>query len=145
MAALRGKVVLLRWWTDGCPFCEATAPALRKLNSTFQSKGLEVIGVYHPKPAKKGDLQKVRQAVLEKQFSFPVAVDWDWSALRRWWLFQDRRFTSVSFLVDRQGRIRYIQPGGEYHEGEQGGMPTHASCQRDFAVIRKTVEQLLIT
>ena len=143
MTALRGKVVLLRWWTDGCPYCAATAPSLSKLDSTYRSRGLQVIGVYHPKPPGSVKIADVQKAVLEKRFSFPIAVDWTWSALNRWWLFKERSFTSVSFLVDQRGVIRYVHPGGEFHEGEQGGMPAHASCQRDFAAIKNKIETLL--
>src|ERR1700687_1640262 len=42
---LRGKVVLLRWWTQDCEFCTATAPALRKLQSEYADRGLRVIGI----------------------------------------------------------------------------------------------------
>jgi hypothetical protein len=58
-------------------------------------------------------------------------------------LFKDREFTSVSFLVDKKGIIRYVHAGGEFHEGEQGGMSSHASCQRDFATITRNIESLL--
>ncbi|MFL6354154.1 MAG: hypothetical protein ACJ74Z_20205 [Bryobacteraceae bacterium] len=59
---------------------------------------------------------------------FPIAVDGDWAALKRWWLTKDRDFTSVSFLVDRSGIIRYVHPGGEFHDGQQGGTPVHESA-----------------
>ena len=143
MTGLRGKVVLLRWWTEGCPLCAATAPSLRNFDAAYRAKGLQVIGVFHPKPSGQGDLNLVQKAVLEKQFTFPVAVDWNWTALNRWWLFQKRDATSVSFLVDQKGIIRYVHPGGEFHEGEQGAMPTHATCHRDFAAIKNDIEILL--
>src|SRR5579884_2196947 len=100
---LRGKVVLLRWWTVGCPLCAATAPALIGFQQRYQSQGLRIVGVYHPKPDPGDvDLKSVKAAIAEKQFTFPVAVDADWSALKRWWLSTDRDFTSVSFLLDRR-------------------------------------------
>src|SRR5262249_16851403 len=47
---LRGKVVLIRWWTGGgCPFCKATAPALREFHNKYASEGLVVVGIYHHK------------------------------------------------------------------------------------------------
>jgi peroxiredoxin len=143
-ADLRGKVVLLRWWTQGCPLCEATAPALLALRRKYESEGLRIIGIYHPKP-KPGDwnLSKVKADAEQKHFTFPIAVDGDWSALKRWWLFQERDFTSVSFLIDRRGIIRYVHPGGEFHEGNQGAFDTHESCQRDYHVIEDTIRRLL--
>lgn len=140
---LRGRVVLLRWWTQGCPFCEATAPALRKLQREYGDAGLVVIGIYHPKPPGPFDLASLEAAAEEKRFYFPVALDSDWSALKRWWLTRDRDYTSVSFVVDRQSIIRYVHPGGEFHEGSKGGLSTHASCNRDYRTIDAEISRLV--
>ena len=52
-------------------------------------------------------------------FTFPVAVDRNWKTLRQWWLNSpDREWTSVTFLIDRAGRIQFIHPGGSYAEGD---------------------------
>jgi peroxiredoxin len=143
VADLRGKVVLLRWWTEGCDYCAATAPALISLQQQYGSRGFEVIGIFHPKPAGKWSMEAVQKAVAEKHFTFPVAIDPDWSALKRWWLTKDRDFTSVSFLLDQKGIIRYVHPGGEFHDGEQGGMPTHEACNRDMHFIQHEITTLL--
>jgi peroxiredoxin len=143
MSDLRGKVVLLRWWTEGCPYCAATAPALISLQQTFGARGFQVVGIFHPKPPGKWSGEEVGQAVAEKHFTFPVAVDGDWTALNRWWLTRKRDFTSVSFLVDQNGVIRYVHPGGEFHEGQQGAMPTHEACNRDMHFIQSEVAKLL--
>src|SRR5688572_8212813 len=50
---LRGKVVLLRWWTEGCRFCASTLPALERIRTRHERDGLVVIGVFHPKPPRK--------------------------------------------------------------------------------------------
>jgi peroxiredoxin len=117
----RGKVVLVRWWTgDGCPFCAATAPALREFHAKYASRGLVVIGVYHHKARGPLKTEKVRQAAKGFGFEFPVAIDPDWRTLKRWWLNSRRRgWTSVSFLIDRQGVIRHIHPGGSYRKGDK--------------------------
>ena len=135
--------MLVRWWTQGCPFCEATAPALLKLQREYGGRGFQTLGIYHPKPAGNWDLAKFQQAVQEKQFTFPVALDGDWSALKTWWLQRDRGATSVSFLLDRQGIIRYIHPGGEFHEGDQGGLAEHTACNREMHAIESKVAELL--
>lgn len=140
---LRGKVVLLRWWTEGCPYCAATAPALVNLEQTYGSRGLQVIGIFHPKPPGKWTMEELRRAAEEKHFTFPIAVDGNWTALRRWWLTKDRDFTSVSFLVDQDGIIRYVHPGGEFHDGQQGGMPTHEACNRSMHFIQGEIAKLL--
>ncbi len=143
MNRLKGKVVLLRWWTGGCPLCEATAPALRKLQRDYENRGLQVIGIYHPKPPGDWDIAKLQAAAEEKQFTFPIALDADWSALKRWWLDRERDYTSVSFLVDRTGVIRYVHPGGEFHEGTQGSYASHETCNRDFRDIEGEIQKLL--
>lgn len=139
---LKGKVVLVRWWTDTCNLCAATAPALRKLQEEYGSRGFQVIGVFHPKPAGDWNVPRVRQAAARLNFAFPVALDGDWSALKRWWLNgAERDYTSVSFIVDKHGVIRYVHPGGEFHESK--GDPAHAVCERDFRTIEKVISQLL--
>lgn len=139
---LKGKVVLVRWWTDTCDLCAATAPALRKLQDEYGSKGFQVIGVFHPKPAGDWSVSRVQKAAARFNFAFPVALDGDWSTLKRWWLNGAQRdYTSVSFIVDKHGVIRYVHPGGEFHESN--GDPGHAVCERDFRKIEKTVAELL--
>ncbi len=141
MKALKGKVVLIRWWTDECPFCAATAPALRQLDRKYGSSGLQVIGIFHPKPPGDRNIERVRRSSRRLGFTFPLALDADWTALRRWWPDPEHRdWTSVSFLVDKQGVIRYVHPGGEFHESH---LPDHETCALDYKEIEKTIGQLL--
>lgn len=115
---LKGQVVLLRWWTaPGCPFCEASAPYLTQWHQRYASQGLVVIGMYHPKPPGRIPVDVVKKLSRGLGMTFPLAIDPDWETLRRYWL--DGRadaWTSVSFLVDQQGIIRYVHPGGSYTE-----------------------------
>ena len=142
MSSLRGKVVLIRWWTDGCSLCENTAPALHHLQQKYAAQGLEIIGVFHPKPAGDWNVDRVRRAAERLGFTFPVALDADWTALRRWWLNgHPRDWTSVSFLVDKHGVIRLVHPGGEFHEGQDGA--SHEACRRDYRQIEETIQRLL--
>ena len=83
LSDLKGKVLLVRWWTDTCELCAATAPALRKLQDEYGTRGFQVIGIFHPKPAGDWDLERVKRAAAHCQFTFPVADDGDWKALRR--------------------------------------------------------------
>lgn len=119
LADLRGKVVLVRWWTaPECPHCAATAPVLNAFHKEYTDKGLVVVGVYHQKgrtPLKEPDVALHAQRL---GFQFPVAIDRDWTTLKQWWLETgDRPWTSVSFLIDRQGVIRHIHEGGRYEKG----------------------------
>jgi peroxiredoxin len=134
LKGLKGKVILVRWWTGGgCPFCAATAPALNEFHSRFADRGLVVVGVYHHKGRGPLELDTVKQSVKDFGFRFPVAVDPSWRTLKRWWLDSaDRRWTSVSFLIDRRGVIRHIHPGGKYVKGDKA-----------FQALRSKIEELL--
>jgi peroxiredoxin len=125
---LHGRVVLVRWFMGtSCPLCSATAPSLSALHKEYASKGLTVVGMYHHKeeaPLKPGEYAGFAKSF---GFEFPVARDPDWTTLKAWWLSgHDRDFTSVSFLLDRQGRVRGIHPGGRYAPGE----PAYESMRR---------------
>lgn len=145
---LRGRVVLVRWWTDTCPFCASSAPALRALHEEYAPRGLTVVGVFHPKAGRDDplDMERVQSAVQVRGFEFPIAVDWDWRnrVLKDWWLTgPERPATSVTFLVDKSGVIRFVHPGMEYHDaaGPQG--EAHAMCASDMSNIRSTIEELI--
>jgi peroxiredoxin len=131
---LRGKVILLRFWLTDCAYCTATAPALNELHATYGSRGLVVLGFHHPKSKRTRDVEVVRAAVRDLGFRFPVALDDDWEALNRYWFpnGEQRAFTSVSFLIDRGGVIRWIHDGGEYPPGSP-------ACRQ----LRREVERLL--
>jgi thiol-disulfide isomerase/thioredoxin len=131
---LRGKVVFVRWFMGpSCPFCSATAPTLRALHARYASQGLAVIGMYHHKEETPLDPKQVEGWIKHYGYEFPVAIDKDWTTLRRWWLDRhERSFTSVSFLLDKAGIVRRVHLGG-----------TIAPEGDDIAAIRADVERLL--
>jgi peroxiredoxin len=115
LADLRGKVVFVRWFMDPtCPMCSGTAPALRALHERYAARGLVVIGMYHHKAEAPLDPEQVRGWVRHFGYRFPVAIDADWATLKRWWLdgHPHRSYTSVSFLIDAGGIVRYVHKGG---------------------------------
>jgi peroxiredoxin len=137
LASLRGSVVLVRWWTAGCPFCSTTAPSLRNFHTTYGDRGLRVIGLYHHKEDTPFDPAVYEETARKYGFTFPVAFDPDWHTLGAW--MRDSKgkevstgWTSVTFLLDKKGVVRHVHPGGHYVEGD----PAHAEMQR-------TIEKLL--
>ena len=142
LESLRGKVVLLRWFNDGCRYCEHTLPGLETLRTRYGKQGLVVVGVYHPKPIHAVSDASVRRVANRLRFHGPVAVDERWTTLRRWWLegHAERNWTSVSFLIDRQGIVRWAHGGGEYHASSD---PRHAGCDASFAELERTIRRLL--
>ncbi len=142
LSELKGKVVLMRWWTDECIFCINSANALNEWYDMYADSGLVIIGMYHPKPEPKNcDAEDVKEFVLDKEFRFPIAIDDHWLNLKKYWLdATPREFTSVSFLIDRKGIIRYIHPGGEYHKEFSEG---HEKCVEDYVVLQRMVVELI--
>jgi hypothetical protein len=73
------------------------------------------LGFYHHKSPTPLTHQHVEQLMNKYRFKFPVAIDPEWRTLKRWWLDgHEHAWTSVSFLLDRDGVIRHIHPGGSY-------------------------------
>ena len=129
--SLEGRVVLVRYFTEGCSLCKHTVPSLLRLEREFPR--LLVIGVYHPKPRGPVNAARVKQAAQGLHIDFPVAWDADWKVLQRWWLDRSEGdYTSVSFLLDAQGVVRWVHPGGE--------VPPDSS---DFKELRAQVGRLL--
>ena len=116
---LRGKVVLIRFWLVGCPYCKNSAPALAELYEKYGGDGLVVIGIHHPKSERTRDDALVLKAAKGLGFEFPVAQDRDWKVINAYWLGGARRsYTSSSILIDKKGIIRFVHDGGEFYSSE---------------------------
>ena len=142
LARLRGRVVLLRWWTEGCQYCAATLPELERLRRQRADQGLVVIGVFHPKPPREVSDRQIVALAKRLGYRGPLAVDRDWTTLDRYWLtgHPERAWTSVSFLIDRDGMIRWVHGGGEYHPSAD---PAHARCAVQYRELEKTIALVL--
>ena len=117
---LRGQVVLIRWWTaPDCPFCKASSAALNEWHEKYSQKGLQVLGMYHHKNSSPLTLDLVKGYAQKFGFTFPIGIDKNWDTLRTWWMYEKRDWTSVSFLIDKEGVIQYIHPGGDYVKGDK--------------------------
>jgi len=137
LASVRGSVVLVRWWTAGCPFCSSSAPALRAFHDTYGARGLKVIGMYHHKEDTPFDPRVYEETARKYGFAFPIAFDPEWHTLSSWLRGRDGKpvdtgFTSVTFLLDKHGVVRHVHPGGAIVEGEPG-----------YAELRAAIERLL--
>jgi peroxiredoxin len=138
---LRGKVVLLRFFTDpDCPYCSATAPALNELDRELRDRGLVVLGFYTPKPGPRPTtVEHVRKVARKYGFGFPVAVDDEWKVLKRLWLDRaDSGWTSASLLIDRRGVVRHVHPGGAFAKDS-----SDPQTRRDYEEMRAAIEALL--
>jgi peptide-methionine (R)-S-oxide reductase len=113
---LRGRVVVVDFWTFGCYNCRNTLPAVRSWDARYRDKGLTIIGVHTPELEPERNIEKVRREVAALGIQYPVVTDNDhaiWNAYRveAW---------PTWFVIDKQGRLRGMHVGeGAYDETEQ--------------------------
>jgi len=93
--------------------CSGSAPVLAEL-----SKKAAVVAVYHPKPPRDVTPEQVREHAKRIGMPGALAIDRDWTVLDRWAPPTTRRYTSLTFLLDRRGRVRHIHPGGTIQPAE---------------------------
>jgi thiol-disulfide isomerase/thioredoxin len=114
-AGLRGKVVLVDFWTYTCINWLRTLPYLRAWAQTYQDHGLVVIGVHTPEFDFEHDLDNVRRAVKELRVDYPVVVDSDYAI----WTAFDNHYWPALYVVDAQGQVRHHRFGeGGYQQAE---------------------------
>ena len=113
---LRGRVVLIDFWTYSCINCLRAIPYVRAWDERYRADGLVVIGVHAPEFAFERDLGNVAGAVRDLGIRYPVAIDNDY----RVWRAFDNRFWPAHYFMDAQGRVRYHHFGeGEYELSER--------------------------
>lgn len=114
--ALRGKVVLVDFWTYTCINWLRQLPYVRAWAETYKDQGLVVIGVHTPEFPFEHDIENVRRSATELRVDYPIAVDNDYAI---WRGFRNQYWPAL-YLVDGRGRIRYRQFGeGEYEQSER--------------------------
>jgi thiol-disulfide isomerase/thioredoxin len=114
--ALRGKVVLVDFWTYSCINCLRSLPYVKRWYDTYREHGLVVIGVHAPEFAFERDPDNVRRAVADLGIRYPVALD-DGYAI---WRGFDNQYWPAHYFVDASGRIRGHHFGeGDYAESER--------------------------
>jgi cytochrome c biogenesis protein CcdA/thiol-disulfide isomerase/thioredoxin len=113
---LRGKVVVVDFWTFSCINCLRSIPYVRAWAEKYASEGLVVIGVHAPEFAFERDVANVKKAVADLQIHYPVPIDNDYAI----WRAFDNRYWPAHYFADAQGRIRYHHFGeGQYEESER--------------------------
>jgi thiol-disulfide isomerase/thioredoxin len=114
-AALRGKVVLIDFWTYTCINWLRTLPYVRAWDEKYRNQGLVVIGVHAPEFAFEKDLNNVRRAVKDMRIDYPVAVDSDHVI----WRAFNNQYWPALYFIDAQGRARHHHFGeGAYEQSE---------------------------
>jgi thiol-disulfide isomerase/thioredoxin len=115
MEKLRGKVVLVDFWTYTCINCLRTLPYLKRWHDKYSKKGLVIVGVHSPEFEFEKRVANVKKAVEKFGIKYPVAVDSD---MRTWQAFENH-YWPAKFLVDKEGFVCYVHFGeGNYEQTE---------------------------
>ncbi len=139
---LAGKVTLVRWWTDTCPSCAMSLPAIERHRKKFAARGLQTLAVYHPKPPREVAAHDVLQMAKSIGYTGWVATDLQWKTLQRVYPgVHERRSTSVCVLLDEKGVIRYVHPGPAFGPTDD---PEKRQLNQDYLNITAAIEALVL-
>ena len=128
-AGLRGKVVLVDFWTYSCINCLRMIPYVRAWAEKYKDQGLVVIGVHTPEFAFEKNIGNVRQAVADLKIPYPVAIDNDQAI----WRAFHNQYWPAHYFIDIHGNIRHHQ------FGESGKEQSERVIQRLLAEAGKTI------
>lgn len=134
---LKGKVVLVDFWTYSCINCIRNNPYLEKWYQTYKDDGLVVVGMHAPEFAFEKIPANVQRAVKDQKITYPVALDNSFST----WNAYNNRSWPASYLIDASGQVRRIHEGeGEYAQEEKAirGLLTESGAKLSTAMAVKT-------
>jgi len=113
---LRGKVVLIDFWTYTCINCIRTLPYLKSWHEKYSDEGLVIIGVHTPEFEFEKNPDNVREAIKDYELLYPIFQDNDYAT----WRAYSNRYWPAKYLIDKDGRIVYTHFGeGAYDETEE--------------------------
>ncbi len=113
---LKGKVVLIDFWTYSCINCLRSIPYIKAWAEKYKDHGLVVIGVHTPEFAFERKVSNVQAAVADLKIGYPVAVDSEYAI----WRAFDNEYWPAHYFIDAKGRTRYHHFGeGDYDESER--------------------------
>lgn len=114
--SLRGKVVLVDFWTFDCINCQHSVPYVNGWAKKYEKDGLVVIGVHTPEYPYERVIDNVRKNVARLDLNYPIAIDNDYAI----WRAFDNQYWPAHYLIDARGQIRYTHFGeGDYDGQEQ--------------------------
>ena len=116
MEDLRGKVVLIDFWTYSCVNCIRTIPYLRAWHEQYRDQGLVIISVHTPEFEFEKNPNNVRKAIADLNVTWPVVLDNEYKQ----WRAYNNRYWPAHYFIDADGRVRYFQFGeGKYQDSER--------------------------
>ena len=112
---LRGRVVVVEFWTFGCFNCRNTLPAIKDWDTKYRDRGLTVVGVHTPETESEYSIDNLRKEVPALGIKYPVLTDNDYQT---WKAYGVEAWPTI-LVVDKQGRVRWLHVGeGRYDETE---------------------------
>ena len=116
MEDLRGKVVMVEFWTFGCWNCRNIEPYVKEWHKKFAKDGLVVIAVHSPEFSYEKEVDKVKTYVQENHIPYAVPID---NEFRNWRQYHNRYWPTL-YVIDKKGTIQYTRIGeGAYEQTEQ--------------------------
>ncbi len=116
LAGLRGRVVLIDFWTYTCINCSRTLPYLKAWDDRYRKRGLSIVGVHTPEFQFEKDADNVGDAIAQNGLRYPVAQDNDYGTWTAW----GNQYWPAKYLIDASGQVRYTHFGeGDYAETER--------------------------
>jgi cytochrome c biogenesis protein CcdA/thiol-disulfide isomerase/thioredoxin len=115
LAQLRGRVVLVHFWTFGCINCIHVQPYVKAWFERYAGDGFVVLGVHTPELSFERDVDNVREAVAKADVRFPVAFDPDYTT----WNAYRNSYWPAFYFVDKSGHIRHVHFGEGDYEGSE--------------------------
>src|SRR5882672_4054057 len=115
LKGLRGRVVLIDFWTFGCYNCRNTLPSIKSWDTRYRDRGLTIVGVHTPETDSEYDIDNVRKEVPALGIKYPVVTDNDY---KTWKAYGVEAWPTI-VVLDKQGRIRWLHVGeGRYEDTE---------------------------
>jgi len=115
IAGLRGRVVLVDFWTYSCINCQRTLPHVEAWNAAYAKAGLTVVGVHTPEFAFEHETGNITRAAAQLGVTYPIAVDNDYAT----WNNYQNNYWPAEYLIDATGAVRHVDDGeGQYAQTE---------------------------
>jgi peroxiredoxin len=129
MAKLRGKVVVVHFWTNGCYNCVNNYPHYKAWQERYAGKDVVIIGIHTPETSGERHIERIKAQASKHGLKFPIAVD---NNLSNWNAWENRVWPTV-YVVDRRGVVRYGWEGELSYKGAAGE-----------ETVRKAIDALLL-
>lgn len=140
-ADLKGKVVLVNFWTYACGDCVSALPTIERWAHKYKDQGLVVIGVHSPEFAFEKRLASLKRAVASNGIKYPVAIDNDYKV----WKAFNNNYWPEQYVIDVQGLIRYHHLGADSYENTEAVMEAVLQSRRDENATNQAAPEHAVT